>query len=703
MRRSIVTAILRKELLDSLRDRRTLIMMIGLPILLYPLLILGAVKLMETQREASEAHVTRLAVWGTLPSAMAERLRQVDKVEVQDWAGLPANLRQDLEAGRLKPPPPTPDIDPLATPGTVKIPSVPETPVTRAAREEILARRIDAVLIAWPGLEKAAAGEGLGHISVLYDAVRPDSRMARDRMTKEIQAWRKELVARRLKQRGLDEGFATAVDFRPQNIDTGQRQTGNLLGSALGFVLIFISAMGGFYSAIDLTAGEKERGTMQTLLCAPVSSTEIIAGKFMAVWIISLIASLANVASMGAAFARLMAGQSAIQMTWSAYALSLAVLVPVSFTMSALFLAVAAFAKDFKDGQNYLTPLLMILLLPLYVATMPGVELGPWTAFAPFVNIALLIKALFIGEAKPDAVFLTMLSSAIYAMLAILLAAKIFQRESLLLGGKESLRSLFTMHRRPGSTPTPGLALLVFALFLVAAFYGSLLIKTQGLAAVILLVQVGFMLVPMAALIAVLGFSWRETLLLRLPSAGALAASILIGLSAWAAASASLRLLPPPESFVKAMQKVMLIDDPSMPLWALWILLAVTPAICEELFFRGFILNALRPLGMWPAIGASALVFGLAHASVYRLLPTMILGIVIGYVAWRSRSILGGIVIHGLNNAIAIGVGRSASTARQAELDTAVFLPWNISLAGAAAVAVGLLLLRRFTPPPQSH
>lgn len=698
MRAPVVWAILRKELLDSLRDRRTLVMMIGLPILLYPLLILGAVKLMETQREASEARASKIAVWGALPAALEARLRRIDKIEMTSGAGLPEDVRRRIESGDLKPPPPTPEPDPTQPPRKARIPSVPETPVTRVARELILARQLDAVIVAWPGLDQAAAGETLGHVSVLYDNVRPDSRLARDRLSKEILAWRKELVAERLRKRRLNEGFAVAVDYRSQNIDSGQRQTGNILGSALGFVLIFTSAMGGFYSAIDQTAGEKERGTMQTLLCAPVSPAEIIAGKFLAVWIIALLASLANIASMGAAFARLMAGQSAMQLTWSAYAMALLALVPVSFTMSALFLAVAAFAKDFKDGQNYITPLLMGLLLPLYVASLPGIELGAWTAFVPFVNLALLIKALFIAEAKPDAIFLTLVSSMAYAMLAMLLAARVFHRESVLLGGRESLRGLFTIERRPGATPTPSLALVVFSVFLVAAFYGSLLLRGRGLLAIILLVQVGFLLVPMLALIASLRFSWRETLLLRAPRPGALAASVLIGLTGWAAVSASLRLLPPPESFIKAMQRVLLIDDASTPLWLMWLLLAAAPAICEELFFRGFILSALRPLGMAPAIVVSSLLFALAHSSVYRLLPTMLLGMVIGYAVWRSGSIVCGMVIHGLNNAIGTGLARAGSMGRDTALDQITFLPWSLSLVGAAAVVLGVILLRRFTP-----
>ena len=117
-------------------------------------------------------------------------------------------------------------------------------------------------------------------------------------------------------------------------------------------------------------------------------------------------------------------------------------LMPVTFIISAVFLAVAAFAKGFKDGQNFLTPVYTLLVLPAGLTMLPTVELSTWSAFVPVLNIAVLIKSLLRGEAATQLVFLVLLSSATYAALAVLLAARVFEQEQVLLGGEESVRQV---------------------------------------------------------------------------------------------------------------------------------------------------------------------------------------------------------------------------------------------------------------------
>lgn len=123
--------------------------------------------------------------------------------------------------------------------------------------------------------------------------------------------------------------------------------------------------------------------------------------------------------------------------------------------INAVFLAVGAFAKDFKDGQNFLTPILMSLLVPLVATMTPGIELNGYLAFVPVVNIALLIKGVFLGEWAADTLFLVMLSSLCYASIALVFAAHIFERNSLLLGGKEHFpaSSISRATRAPGPRP----------------------------------------------------------------------------------------------------------------------------------------------------------------------------------------------------------------------------------------------------------
>jgi sodium transport system permease protein len=131
-----------------------------------------------------------------------------------------------------------------------------------------------------------------------------------------------------------------------------------------------------------------------------------------------------------------------------------------------------------------------------------------------------------------------------------------------------------------------------------------------------------------------------------------------------------------------------------MPLWVVWLVVAITPAICEELLFRGLLLSALRGLGMWPALLITSLLFGLAHASIYRLLPTLFLGLVFGYLVWRSGSVLTGIVAHALNNGLMATLVHYRPLGEFRNLGQSVFLPWDLIAVGSMVMITGLLLLR---------
>ncbi len=695
MRRRIVGTIYRKELRESLRDRRTLIMMGLVPMLLYPLLIIGTTKLIDVQSEASEARASRVAIWGTAPAPLLERLKSDKEIELVAGPALPSGLRAQMEAGSLQPPPKKkkPKARQEEKPD-------PDTPLVLAARPVILDRSVDAILLMWPGSEKALEQGRLGHISVLFDSVRGDSAKARERLAEDLEDARKALVAGRERDRGLAPGFGAGFESHEQNVASGRRRSGFFLGMVLPFALVIMSVTGGFYSAIDLTAGEKERGTMQTLLCAPLTSTEMILGKFLAVWTISLIATLVNICSMAATFGRISMPGMSVHVAPSAFVLSFVVLLPITLMVTALYLGLAAFARDFKDGQNYLTPLMLGLMAPLSASMVPGIELNAWTVFVPVANIALLIKALFLGEAHASFVFLAMLSSMMYAAVTVVFAGRVFARESLLLGGHESLSSMFTLKRRPGTRPMPSTALLVFATILVSAFYGSLAVRNAGTATAVIVIEYVFFLGPTLAAVLVLGFPVRDTLALRLPTLSGALASALLGLSAWTVAGGLLvRLLPPPESLQRALQDILLLDRKPVSLWVVWLIIAVTPALCEETFFRGLALSAFRSWGKWPAIATTALLFGLAHSSIYRLLPTMFLGLAFGYAVWKTRSLFCGVIAHMLNNGLMAMLARPGFVPDWPWLRGATFLPWPVVLVGSAIAVLAVLLLHRLPEP----
>lgn len=695
MRLRILRVIFRKELIESLRDRRTLFMMVGLPILLYPLLIFGMSRLQESQQEARQQRDSVVAVWGAAPESLAARFAGAPRLEVTPWAGAPAEVRRSIESGSVEAPvfeAPRREADDR----NEKPKPLPEAAWAKAAQQLILDRTADAVLILWPDFAGDVAGGGVGRATILYDSVRPDSTTARSRVSDELRLWRIELTEARVRERGLPEGFQQGIEYTAQNVAPEKRQSGMFLGMMLPYMVILLSVLSGFYASIDLTAGEKERGTMQTLLCAPVEALEIVGGKFLAVWAITLLGTTVNLVSLSLVFTRVkvIPGME-MQISAPTVLLTFVLLLPILMMVSALFLAVGAFARDFKDGQNYLTPIMMGLVFPLLATMQPGIELNAHLAFVPIINVALLIKSVFLGEWAADMVFLVMTSSLCYAAMALVFAAQVFERNNVLLGGKETLGGVLDFSRTPGARPTPGVSLLLFSVVLVIAFYGSLSLTKLSLPGMLLTVQYGFFLLPALALVYAKGYDWRETLALRrLPWRGLLGA-LLIGLSGWAVASGILiRLLPPPESLVKALEKILMMDERAVPIWQVWLLMAVTPALCEETLFRGVILSGLRRLGMWPALLISGLLFGLAHASIYRLLPTFFLGVLFGYAVWKTGSLWAGVICHALNNGLMALLARSRETIEQFGLSGQKYLPWEFVAVGAVLLAAGLWLVR---------
>ncbi|MEW5981392.1 MAG: ABC transporter permease subunit/CPBP intramembrane protease [Acidobacteriota bacterium] len=711
MRLAIVRTIVRKELRETLRDRRTLMMMIVLPVLLYPLMIMGFGKLQASQREATEERTSRVAVWGGAPAEMMNALGADGKLRLDIWDDVPAEIRSQLESGTLHRPAlvdrqTEASREPISRRQTEERKREADSPVHPAARAIIESRKADAVLVFWPGASDAVSGEGAGQVSVYFDSVREDSVEARQRVVDRLNEFRGTLVAGRQRARGLDAGFSTGVDVRSSDVAPQSRRSGLVLGLFLPFILVTMSLLGGFYPAIDLTAGEKERGTMQTLLCAPLRPIEIITGKFLAVWIICLIAALANVVSLGATVMRIVPGEQ-LSVSPLTLAMAFVMLLPVTFLFSAVFLALASFAKDFKDGQNFLTPVYMALAMPAGVSMLRGIELNAWTAFVPVVNIALLIKALLLSDAAADLVFLTLVSSTAYAVLALLLAARVFEREQVLLGGRDTMRGLFGLERSGATSPSPSLAIAAFGGVMVLTFYVSLALEQAGIVTTLLVTEYGFFLLPTLAAIAAFRFSFCETLSLRRPPLLGFVAAVLIGGSAWTFAGGVLiRLLPPPESLVKAMERLLLLDGSDAPLWVVWLVIAITPALCEEFFFRGLALSGLRKLGLWPALLVTALIFGLAHASIYRLLPTMFIGLLLTWLVWRTGSIWTGVIGHALNNGIAATLVYRPELAKLVGADESAFLDWRITLAGSAVMVAGLLVLGRAPRPsglPPAH
>ena len=390
----------RKELIDSLRDQRTLISMIAVPLLLVPLLTIGLLVVMVRQvGEASE---------------------EVPKVMILGGEDSP-NVRAELE----------------------KLQGVKIVPENSDYTEEISNKRIRAAVEIPPGFDaKLAAGEPMSVKIYMYQG-ELKSGFGANRLEKFFRDLRDRAIRERLEARHLPESMVRPFDIKQQNVASREKVGGALIGGLVPYFIILLCLTGAMYPAMDLTAGEKERGTIETILCSPVSRTHLVLGKFLMVLTASVATGVLSVISMTVSFGvgkKLLQGVAngaadtilQITMTGKAVISVFTMVLPLAVLFSAALLAIALFARSYKEAQSYISPLMIVVVLPAVAAVLPGVELNAALALVPVLNTSLISKEIMTGTYHWKYIVLIFASSCIYAAGAIAIAVKLFQREDVL-------------------------------------------------------------------------------------------------------------------------------------------------------------------------------------------------------------------------------------------------------------------------------
>ncbi len=673
MRTSIVGVIARK-ILEAFRDRKTLFLMVFLPMLLYPAMLLLVTQVAMLQQEKLTSEPSRVAVLGGAPEHPFEVwLRDSEDFEVVPWLD--------------------PDTDP--------------------ERVTLDARVADAIVDVrdWPADDWLGTATVPVHLRTTDDA----SRLAADRIEQALTEVSDAELARRLGEAGIDPELVEPISaYTVDHADTIERG-GYFLGSLLPIIVIATVLLGAVYPAIDLTAGEKERGTIQTLFTAPVSSVEIVAGKYIAVVTIALVSGMANLLSMALVF-----GQNLLAVPDLAEELDFSLSAPVMFALlacivmlalfvSAMLLWVSALAPSFKEAQTYITPVYLLCIVPAMIAQMPGFEYSHVTAMIPAVNVVLLMKEVLLHGPSAEPLFLVGAASLVFSGLMVVGAAHLFAREEIRVGDAGGFALLMPRRStKPRPRPTIGEGVVWYGMAFLLLFYVGATLQAQkpqlGLVVTLWVLILG----GSVAMAWWLRLDLRETFSLRagpwtallgalLAGAGA---SVLVGLGAEWLQDHVLRA--PPE-VVEQMGREMerFFPRPESAFDWVWLLtlVAVSPAICEEMMFRGFILSSLRGrLPGWAVALLVGVMFGAFHLSVYRLFGTSVLGAVMAWTVLRHRAIGPAMVFHAANNGAAVIVGYTASadltTASEAYVPA---LPWAIP---AVVVGVALLWFRRGTTAP---
>ncbi|MGE3819475.1 MAG: ABC transporter permease subunit/CPBP intramembrane protease [Isosphaeraceae bacterium] len=664
---SNVLVIFRRELRDQLRDRRTLFMIFVLPMLLYPILGIGVAQLSAAFEQKPRAVVVVGAEY--LPADPPLLNEAGDRFHL-------ALFDRDDDVARLL-------VRTEPADGPWSDPAFCE----RATRRGVA----DAVVTLPADLRDQIEAKKDPSVSIVYDSADEKSQITYLRLDKVLDRWKESLVARRLRQDNLPKSYTRPISVKPIDVATEAELGSSLWARLFPFLLVMMSLTGAFYPAVDLCAGEKERGTMETLLISPASRAEIVLGKFFTVFTASVATALLNLVAMaltGLQLARQIAAPApgAGPAPRRAVALLappsietgfwiLLLLIPLAVFFSALCLALAVLARSMKEGQYYMTPLYLVCLPLMLLSLTPGIELNLFYSLVPVTGVALLLKVLIQGDyVTAGQYFLpVLLPTVMYGGIALRWAIDQFQREDVLFREAErfDLRVwLKHLLRDKESTPNGAEALFCFALMLTSAWFlmqylavAGLASSTAGMAAG----QIAFILTPPVAMAFLLTSSPRRTLRLHASKPRYLLLATGLALTLNPIVN---ELRPVVERFfpmsaeLKSALEQMMTNVPSLGTAIL--LFAVIPAICEEFAFRGYILSGLeRSYSTRTAILFSALLFGFMHVLLslfQQLFNATLLGIVLGLLAVRSRSILPGIVFHLLNNGLAVAMATWVGT-----------------------------------------
>lgn len=466
---------------------------------------------------------------------------------------------------------------------------------------------------------------------------------------------------------------APAIHVARQSVDDrGATGGGISITAIVPFILILMTVTGAVYPAIDLTAGERERGTLEVLVAAPIPRLGVLLAKYVAVLTVALLTAAANLLTMTitvmvGGFGKLLFGESGISA--GAIAAVFALLLLFAAFFSAVLLAITSTARSFKEAQAYLIPLMLVALAPGILSLMPDVELSGLLLVTPLANIVLLGRDLLKLEASASATAVVVVSTLLYAGAAIGVAARVFGAESVLYSSQSGWSDLFRSPREPQAAPTITAATFCLAFMLPAYILLFNLLSrlgndlfSQQIAGVAMTVAV-FGGIPLAACRLRRVSIGRE---FRMPRSAlaVFASAVVLGTSFWVISYESVQVIHQWRGVrfdEQSLEKLREFADKlkNLPLALTLLTMALVPAFFEESFFRGYLFPALHTRTTTAtAIAISAIAFGLFHAinpsplAPERVIATTLTGILLGWVRWRTGSVLPGIVLHAVNNAL---------------------------------------------------
>ncbi|MCA9126704.1 MAG: CPBP family intramembrane metalloprotease [Planctomycetales bacterium] len=713
-----------KELRESLRDRRTIVTLVLMPLLVYPLLSLVLNRVLLTGMKPNQGSTIIVGVSTELRDSGLPSILVDGQALLYDRQLSPVYLETTLEDQKLLSSSGRED-------GGTELPSLKAIGLSDDGRSSLRDGSIDLLISRRAADESEQDSEDQRSAKSQFgddEAIKAylnligtyEVRYRKDDQRSERALQIVERVLAAINNRTTQEvvGRHYSIPFRLQATPVVMKSDfADLLATMIPLVLVLMTMAGAVYPAIDLTAGERERGTMEALIVSPTPLHAVLFAKYVAVVTVALLTALANLGAMTltlwvSGISKLIFGDGILSAGVIGTVLALLVLFTMFF--AALLLAITSFAKSFKEAQAYLIPLMLLALTPGIMSLLPDVKFSGLLATVPLVNIVLLARQVLVGSAEWHTALISVTCTGFYALAALAVAGKLFGSDASMHGSQGSWRDLLSRPKFWQDMPRIDQMAMTMAVMFPLYFVASSLLPRLSEDFETRLsysVAVSFALILFFPL-AVCWFAkirFTTAFRLGLPRAWTwpllLPATLLVASSAWMFAhelvligqSAGIGTIGEEQmEFVQRMSKQL----QQVPLAFVLFALAITPAVCEEFLFRGMVLSSMHRRSALSAIVLSAVVFGLMHVltsnvlAVERFLPSTYMGLILGWIALRTGSLWPGMVVHCCHNGLLLAVAHYQDELIEMGIfvEEKSHLPSHWLIAGGVMLAIGILL-----------